>query len=299
MLPLLSPTPGPQSLSKRDARLVRALHRRDRSTRRPRTWVQLPSDGAWLAEEVGTPYVRQVLSGMVRKGTMFRDGHGRYVLAPPGGEVIEQTVPPQVLIDAALAPHGDYYIGFMSAIVEHALTDESEYGFYAAVHEGRFVGHQEIAGRPLHLVRVTSGRKWVGIEQVRLHDRMSYRRSNLERTLLDAVDRPRLCGGMETIVRAWERASRLGRLDDEQMVDLATSIGGAVGLRAAFWLSRLDREASASAIIDRLGGPGTSGTLRLDPSNEYAPESSARDRATGVRVNVPEELIRGWISYAK
>ncbi|HWH44466.1 MAG TPA: hypothetical protein VNT32_07030 [Thermoleophilaceae bacterium] len=231
---------------------------------------------------------------------MFKDGHGRYVLAPAGTAVVEQVLSVELLLDAALAPGGDYYLGFLSAMVSHRLTDESIWEVYAAVRPNRFVGGQrELAGRPLHLIRVVTERKWIGVEDVSVQGRMSYRRSTLERTLLDAVDRPDVCGGIELIVRAWERASREDRIDEDLLTSLALTIGGLVGYRAAYWLHRVGREDASEALIEGLGGPARSGSARLDPGSEFGDGDFPRDRRTGLRVNVPEHYIRGWLSYGK
>jgi predicted transcriptional regulator of viral defense system len=146
--------------------------------------------------------------------------------------------------------------------------------------------------------RQPSDRRWFGREWVKGEAYSGYWRSDLERTLLDAADRPDLCAGNELVARAWERAVHEERLDTDRLVDYATRLGGVSALRAAFYGQRLDQHDLAQRILAAV--PRTrSSKARLDLTGAFGPSKWPRDRATGLQINIPEPRLRGWLSYGK
>ena len=293
----LAPT---RPVSRTESRLLEALQRRDRSTERPRNYFHLERDRKWLEKEVGTQDLRQLASRMARRGSLFRLGDGLYVTAPSGSTVPAQAASFELALDATLRRRTTYYLGFLSALIAHGLTDVSERTAYVAVDGNRISGEDlQIGGRPVHLVRIYSEKKWGGIEQVSLRGRSSYRRSDLEKTLLDCLDRPELCGGAEIWIRAWERALREARVNLDQLKSHALEVGGVIALRCAFWLYELDEARASDELLAQLRPRPRSGRFKLDSSDEFGAGEWSRDRRTGLLVNVPMDLARGWISYAK
>jgi predicted transcriptional regulator of viral defense system len=279
-----------RSVSTTDAKILAAIARRGKG------FVSLDEDRDWLREIVDDP--RQQLARMRERGSLAQVAAGRYVVLPPGASNARQAAPSGVLLAAAFAGRDDsYYLGFLSAIVDHRLTDEHSKTIFVAVLDANLPRIRELGDMPVRMTRVTSDRKWFGIERVRASGRAFYRRSDLERTLLDTLDRPRLCGGPETWVRAWSRAFREDRIDVLKLVDHAERWGGSVALRCAFWLRDLGHAREARRLLRAVGAP-LAGRRLLDAGRSFGNDGE-RDRETGLVVNMPEDVVSGWLAYEK
>lgn len=277
------------TVSPTDSRILMELSERGRA------FLDLNQDRKWLREISADPV--QQLRRMKERGSMATVAPGRYVALPPGQFGDLSQLPLGLLLAAAFAGSDDYYLGYLSALIEHRLTDEHSSDVYLAVF-GTRPRIKEIAGRPLHMTQLDSKRKHFGQERVRAMGRTFYFRSDLERTLLDTLDRPALCGGPETWVRAWARAFSSDALDHSRLVDCAERWGGTVAARCAFWLRELGEVRNARAVLHAVGAP-LSGPRLLDPARSFGEQDWSRDRETGLIVNLPPRAVTGWLSYGK
>ena len=235
---------------------------------------------------------------MAGKGSLFQLGGGRYAVAPRGSVDVSQALPFSVALDVAMGGR-EYYLAFGSALADHGLIDENVDPIIAA-RASAVGGHDALSvqGLKVTIVRVSSDRRWFGRERVKGEAHSGYWRSDLERTLLDAVDRPDLCAGNELVARAWGRAVHEERLDIDRLVDYATRLGGVSALRAAFYSQQLDQQDLAQRILAAV--PRTrSSKARLDLTRAFGPGEWPRDRATGLKINIPQSRLLGWLSYDK
>jgi predicted transcriptional regulator of viral defense system len=278
-----------RSTSKTDSAILRAIARRGRS------YVSLSEDRSWLQQLTPNPALQ--LTRMAKRGSLAQVARGRYVVLPDGASNVEQAAAPALLLAAAFAGL-DYYLGYLSALVEHRLTDEASDAVYLAVKGSTGRKLVSLAGKPVRMTRIVSEEKWFGIERVRAQGSAFYCRSDLERTLLDTLDRPRLCGRTETWVRCWERAFAQERVDVAKLVDYAGGVGGAVAARCGFWLRELGRVRDARLLLRAIGAPLT-GRISLDASAPFGAGPWSRDRETGLIANMPEAAITGWLEYGK
>lgn len=280
----------PQTLSPTDSRIL------ERLSDRGRTYIDLDTDKPWLSEI--TPSPRKQLARMKQRGSLIPVTAGRYLVRSPGGGSSDlDEIPLGLLLAAAFAGREDYYLGYLSALIEHRLTDEHSNEAYVAVF-GIPPRFKSLAGRPIHITRLTSVRKQFGRERLRALGRTFYFRSDLERTLLDTLDRPALCQAPETWVRAWSRAFASEQLDRSRLVDYALEIGGTLAARCAFWMRELGDIRNARLILRAINAPLT-GPRLLDSANSFDPQDWTRDRETGLIVNMPMHSIDGWVSYGK
>lgn len=279
-----------ESASTADSRVLRAI------ARKGRTYVSLEEDRDWLEDLVGDP--AQQLARMKKRGSLASVAHGRYVVLPPGVTNAGQAVPTMLLLAAAFAGRNDYYLGYLSALVEHRLTDEQADAFYVAVFSRDLPSISMVAGRPLRMTRILSTKKRFGIERIRAQGRAFYFRSDLERTLLDTLDRPKFCGQPDTWVRSWDRAFAQDRVDVSKLIDYASAWGGSVAARCAFWLRELGRTRESRLLLKSINAPLT-GRRELDSSRSFGDGDWHRDRETGLIMNIPEHAITGWLEYGK
>jgi predicted transcriptional regulator of viral defense system len=264
-----------------------------------RLYVQIPEDEHLVRKHLrGNERPARRLSEMAARGQMVRVAHGAYVLLPAGARSLGQAADRRVLVAAAFENRWAYYLGFASAIVDHGLTDESAGDLYVGVGGPRLPKLGDMAGTPLHLTRVaydSDGRdRWLGVERERIRGQTFYVRSGIERTLIDALDRPGLCVRPEMWVRSWERALRERDLDLPLLLDLARRRSRAVSARAALLLREAGRPREARLLVDR---PLT-GRVLFDASNTE-PGKWPRDRDTGLLLNVPLQAIDAWLEYGK
>lgn len=278
-----------KSISPIDARILEAL------SDRGRTYLDLDADRAWLAELTSAP--RQQLSRMKQRGILFPVAAGRYVTLPHGGAGGPEDLPLGILLAAAFAGREDYYLGYLSALIEHRLVDEHSGTIYLAVF-GIPPRLKELAGRTVHMTTLHSARKRFGQERVRALGRTFYLRSDLERTLLDTLDRPALCHAPETWVRAWARAFASKELNRSRLVDYALQVGGALAGRCAYWMRELGDVRNARLILRSIHAPLT-GPRSLNSAHPFDGDDWPRDRETGLIINMPAHAIEGWLTYGK
>ena len=279
-----------RSTSRADSEILRAVARKGRN------YLNLDEDRAWLKEIVSDPPLQ--LARMKQRGSLAPVAKGRYVVLPYGSSNARQAAPLGLLLAAAFSGREDYFLGYLSAIVDHHLADEPGKTIFIGVFSPDAPKIKQLGGRRVQMTRILSEKKRMGIERVRASGRAFYRRSDLERTLLDTLDRPKLCGDPEIWVRAWSRAFMESRVDVPKLVDYAEQWGGSVAARCAFWLRDLGQPREARLLMQSIGGPLT-GRRLLDASKSFGEGDWQRDRETGLVVNIPDRVIGGWLAYEK
>ncbi|HLM87376.1 MAG TPA: hypothetical protein VK272_14445 [Solirubrobacteraceae bacterium] len=235
---------------------------------------------------------------MAGRGALIEIGAGRYAIPEIGQSDIAYQ-PWQRLVHARLSSHGDYYVGFLTALVEHRLVDLSERSITVAIGfaNSSLTGKRaEIAGRPLHVIRSSKAifSAQSGIEIV---PSPSYARSDLQRTLVDALWAPKLFGSTETWATGWGRAASHGLIDAETVCRYAICLGGVVPRRVGAMLSMTGHDLEARHYLP-------SRVRRADRRADLVADEPSRSDAElnsfwQVRFNVPREQIEGWLLYGK
>lgn len=266
-----------------------------------RRTVSLPADRGWLAEI--TPHYLRLLDRMATRKSLYRVMRGQYVVAPRATDGVDQAAAAELLVDLVLRGQGEYYLGFLSALIAHRLTDLHAGTLYAAIKQDSptDLTTVSLAGFELTLVRLSSSR-WPSEEgereRVRVQPGMKefVWRSTIERTLVDGLLRPELCGGIETVVSSWARASRYERVEWERVWGIARRLGTATARRVAYLLIHTGHEHVLDGDLPALDPRGA--PTPLDRSGGYGMTrtEATRDPLTGVLVNVPAEQLNGWLA---
>jgi predicted transcriptional regulator of viral defense system len=261
-------------------------------------YVHWPNDRPWLEqiEGIGDPLRR--LQGMKKRGSLAPIARGRWIVMPPGASTVSQAAPPPILLAALLDGRAEWYLGFLSALIDHGLTDIDSETLYVAVRGRSIPSTLTAGGRTVRVVRLVRADDWAGVERLRAQGRIFTYRSDIERTLLDTLDHPKMCGPAEVWVRAWGRAASEERLDVGRLFDYVEQRNAAVQARCAYWLRELGQTRSARRIMHALGGRMT-GARPLDASRSFGEGPWPRDRETGLVLNMPQETIDGWLEYGK
>lgn len=277
--------PTTQSFTPLDTAVIREARRRRRSV------LVLREDKDWLTSFSRHP--RELLRRMAGRGALQSLGRGRYAIVDRvGAASVEEAAPWQVLADGLLAPYGDYYLGYLTAIVEHGLTDLESPTIYAALRgRGRDLKAElRVVDRPVVVSSVVE-RKWFGVEPVRLSRAERYQRADLHRTLVDCLDRPQLCGSAELYVSAWARALNGTGVEIATLCDYALRMGASVAQRAGLLLTVLGFEEAAREHLASVVGRRT--YVVFDRAAQFEAERE-RDPTWGVILNIPRDVLEGW-----
>ena len=265
--------------------------------------VNLAEDRDWLSRWTKDP--GGLLKSMAQHQLLYRVGRGRYVVAPRGTFSPTQAASAELIAALILGSRGEYFISYLTALIDHRLTDLHSTTVYAAVRQGSRIGETsfELPSGTLQLVRLNRS-NWPADparELVRVRALAETKefiwRASIERALVDSLSRPDLAAGLETVVGCWARA-RQTDADWDLVCAIAARRGDSMTRRCAFLLRQLGLDAVAERNFPGLTGRGAKTLLDRSDSFEMSSEDMTRDRETGVLVNVPGDHLRGWVSAA-
>jgi predicted transcriptional regulator of viral defense system len=282
---------------------ARVLHE---AAQRGNAFLRWPEDRDWLEQLVGPGKALPRLNRMKRNGALAPVARGRWLVMPIGVSSLEQAASPKVLLAAFFEGRAQWYLGYLSALIDHRLTDIDADVVYAGVHiadgRRRWPSHVEIGALSVRIVQITRHDDWAGVERERVQGRVFAFRADLPRALIDTLDHPEHCGPPDVWVRAWERALR-ARPEEavtlvERLIEYAEGRSTVVRARLAYWLRQTGYVRPAERVQRALGAP-LKGRPLLDASRAFGPGPWQRDRETGLIVNMDERAIGGWLDYAK
>jgi predicted transcriptional regulator of viral defense system len=262
-----------------------------------RRWEHVPS----------TPQDTHVLLGkMVRRGELrpLRKLHGLYEVTVPyvrEGQIEED----EVLMEA----HPYAAIAYLSALVFHGLTDEVPKVLFAVVPaDGKgaqlplgTIGNdwsdlklvsgrtpEKILGTFMHWKRL-SPERFFGVAEYRPRG-YPVRVSTPERTLLDGLLQPDLCGGFENALRAWVIAQDTLHMD--RLVDCVQQFNiGVLRQRVGFILEQLRR--TNATVEGWAAHANRGGSSKLLGSAPYASTYSER---WNLSINAPITVLQAYLA---
>lgn len=140
-----------------------------------------------------------VLFRLVEKGKLIRIKRGLFCLVPLGSPSLKKGYPQNwFLIAKALAGDKPYFISHYSAMQLHGMTSESIQTIFISRPEQRRVPKD--LRIPIQFVTIPQKRFW-GLEEKWVTHEEKVQVSDLQRTILDILDRPNLAGGISEIAR--------------------------------------------------------------------------------------------------
>jgi predicted transcriptional regulator of viral defense system len=231
-----------------------------------------------LAPEVDLKgeYVNEVLSHLSASGWIVRLRRGLYALSSslPGVSPLHEFEVAMALVSPAAISH-------WSAMHFHGLTEQAPRTTFvltttaAALPRRRDFGNASfrfVQVRPPRFFGVT--RAWVGEARVALTDP--------ERTLLDGLTAPRLCGDFAEVLHGF--AARGCDLDLERIVDYALRLDAATAMRLGWVLEHIGTE---PAFLSPLEALPAKGYRLLDPSR---PPGGPHNRRWRIQENLPGKV---------
>jgi predicted transcriptional regulator of viral defense system len=234
-------------------------------------------------EVVGSTYIatKLLVNGLVEKSWLFRLIPGKYLIVPlSAGEEAEFTGDWFVVGKYLIAP-AQYYFSYYSALVIHEMTTQPVMTVYTSTPKRR--KKTKVLGATYQNVYTNPGKIW-GIEEVWVKPTEKVRVSDLERTIIDCLNNPKLCGGISELAKGiWIKRDEI---NFERLLSYAERFNSkAVIKRLGFLLELFDL---SSEIQKKLKEKATSTFVLLDPS---LPSAGKYQSKWHLRINLnPEEL---------
>jgi predicted transcriptional regulator of viral defense system len=183
---------------------------------------------------VSQAWAKNILSKLAKDGAAQRVGRGKYALIP--ADVLygrkSYVADPLVLV-SDLLKETEYFVAYYSAAHVHGLSEQMPFKTTVAVlKQMRPIRAGNIF---LSFVNLKKSR-FFGFEEIRYSD-STLKVSDLEKTLVDCVDRPELCGGVPEVVRIMSNAFEDGRVSLQKLISYLKRFGShAVAQRVGFIL---------------------------------------------------------------
>ena len=155
-------------------------------------------------------YARKMISELVDHGWLVRVGKGQYQLLPARTGL--DPFPAGDKFTVACQRFPDSFIAFGSAAEYHGLTMQI-FPTVMLINTVRS-GEQSIGNVRTLMIKVTA-ENHIGCQPVTRGPNVSV--ATIERTVLDAIDRPDLCGGISDLPQIIERAR--GRLNFDRLME--------------------------------------------------------------------------------
>ncbi|MEL7668057.1 MAG: type IV toxin-antitoxin system AbiEi family antitoxin domain-containing protein [Actinomycetota bacterium] len=264
-----------KALGNTEARFLAALASRDKTI--------FTTEEARQVSGTSAIATNSLISGLLKKKWLIRLNRGVYLIVPlSAGEASEYSENWHVVAKHLIQP-APYYLSHFSALEIHEMTTQPVLTVYISTPVRRIA--KDIAGATYRFVTIRPEDLW-GTEGIWVTPSERVTVSDLERTVLDCLDRPDLSGGIIEVARGlWAVRDRL---DFARLAEHTKRLGRkSVAKRLGFLLETFG-----------LGEAETLTTLQLLVSSSYTlldPSLPADGRHVSrwrVRTNIePDEIL--------
>ena len=145
-------------------------------------------------------HLSKILASMVSMGMLMRLYRDLYCIIPLSADP-ESYSPDSRLIAKCLMKGKGYYIAYSSAMDIHGLTDQPRAWTMVVTERQRQPSILNIKGTEFHFIYHSYSR-FFGYEEFWISTQEQAMVSDLEKTIVDAVSKPQLCGGIAGVGKA-------------------------------------------------------------------------------------------------
>lgn len=167
-------------------------------------------------------YARKLLFNLSKKEALYRVAKGCYILIPPDmiANPSQFINDPCFIMDQLMGVFEEkYYVGYQSAAYIHGIAEQIPFTVSIAVQNQRRplrIGSQKIEFRKVSIS------KFFGIERMKYS--VSFLNvSDLEKTIIDCLERYDLCGGIDEVTRTISNA--VDRIDGKILIKYLERFG--------------------------------------------------------------------------
>lgn len=224
---------------------------------------------------------RKLINRLLEKKWLIRLVAGKYLIVPlSAGEKAEFTENWYIVAKYLIEPNS-YYLSHYSALDIHEMTTQPLMTIYITTSKRR--KGAKVLGATFRFIYANSSKFWA-IEEVWVKPTEKVKVSDLERTIIDCLDNPKLCGGISELAKGlWIKRN------DVDYPKLAKYVGRfgskAVAKRLGFLLELYN---IGGKTVEKLKKLVTPTFVLLDPS---LPAQGRYQSSWRLRINLnPEEL---------
>ncbi len=232
-------------------------------------------------------YLSKVLSRMIDQGKLIKLNRSLYHIVPVSADA-ENYIPDWHLVAKYIMKDRKYYIGYYSAMQIQGLITQPSLKEIIVTNRQITPSLRNIRGIEFQYVTHTPTR-FFGFKStwINPHDKVMV--SDLEKTLVDAVTRPHLCGGMIEIGRVIFETRHKVSLD--KLLGYLIQNGSLTAIKRYLYICDLVHVNWTSSHEGMLQKIGTGFSL-LDTS---APDHGRKNSRFGLKINVDTETIKNSI----
>jgi predicted transcriptional regulator of viral defense system len=223
---------------------------------------------------------------LTKKGWLLRLERGKYQIIP-----FEAGVPPTymehgfILASTLIKP---YYIGFWSALNYYGYTEQTPTTIFIATTKRK---RKMTVGKIRFKFVYLSKRKFFGYTEEWIGDRKATI-SDREKTIVDCLDHPELCGGIGEVAKGiWNAGEEISW---EKLLDYALKIGNSAVLKRLGYLIELMGIETEKGFIEKLKNGMAKGFVKLDPMVKRKGRFNSRWQLI---LNMDEDEIFEWMRY--
>lgn len=165
--------------------------------------------------------LKVMLSRMEKEGFVERIEKGKYLIIPLGARKGRYTINEFIIGSQLVKPA---VIAYWSALNYHGLTEQIPNMVFIQTTSRKKEQRPEILDVRYRIVRVTK-QKFFGFEKVWIDD-AAVQITDLEKTVVDCLDKPQYCGGIAEAAKALQ-----GDLDIEKLKKYAMKIGNSAVIK--------------------------------------------------------------------
>lgn len=264
-----------KSLGDVEARVLSSLSAKDKGVF-TLTDAQAVTKGSYSA-------TRKLVHDLTEKKWLIRLTKGKYLIVPLEAAETGEHTENWFVIAKNLIEAKPYYISYYSALDIHEMVTQPVMTIYISTPIRRIP--KNILGATFRFIYTKPEDLW-GIDEVWVTQSQKVKTSDIERTIIDCLDRPDLCGGVSEVAKGiWTKRNEI---DYSKLADYARKLGRkSVIKRIGFIMETysLGNQEMFSALKQEI----TSSYTLLDPS---LPASGRFKSSWKIRANVePQELI--------
>ncbi len=232
-------------------------------------------------------YLSKVLSGMIEKGMLIKLSRNIYHIVP-SSEDSSTYIPDWHLVAKYLMKGKDYYIGYYSAMQIHGLITQPSLKEFIVTNRQVFPSSRKIKDIEFQFVTQKISR-FFGFKNTWINQHEKVMVSDLEKTIVDAVSRPHLCGGMIEIGKALYETR--GKVNLDKLISYLTQNESQVAIKRYLYLCDLLNVEWTSHHESLVRKIGSSFSL-LDTTG---PDQGKKNSKFRLKINIDTDSIRNSI----
>ena len=226
---------------------------------------------------------RRLINRLINKNWLIRLVPGKYLIVPlSAGEKAEFSENWYVVAKHLIEPNL-YYLSYYSALDIHEITTQPLMTIYINTPKRR--KKAKALGATFRFLYANPSKLW-GIEEVWVKPTEKVKVSDLERTIVDCLDKPKLCGGISELAKGlWIKRDEIDYSKLEKYVGRFGSKAVAKRLGFLLELFRIGDEAA----VEKLRKSVTASFVLLDSS---LPATGKYQSSWRIRVNVDSKELK-------